>query len=60
MGELLKYTSYELRDIKIGEYIDSYKLLKGTRPNQLQLSMLANLTLKQINDKIIELNDLIS
>lgn len=59
MGELLKYTSYELRDIKIGEYIDSYKLLKGIRPNPLQLSMLANLTLKQINDKIIELNDLI-
>lgn len=57
MGELLKYNSYELRDIKIEEYINSYRLLKGIRPSLLQLSRIAELSIKEIDIKIQEMND---
>tara|TARA_R110002167_G_scaffold32164_1_gene104902 strand:+ start:418 stop:600 length:183 start_codon:yes stop_codon:yes gene_type:complete len=57
MGELLKYNSYELRDIKIKEYIDSYVQLKGCHPGGIQLSMISNLTLKEIDAKIKEMRD---
>ena len=58
MGELLKYNSYELRDIKIGEYIDSYKLAKGIRPSLLAISQISELTIKEIDARIAELTDI--
>jgi len=58
MGQLLKYNSYELRDIKIGEYIDSYKLVKGIRPSLLALSRISELTIKEIDARIAELTDI--